>query len=364
MNRKTISITALDTLFFRDGKPFTMGSETWADTAFPPSPSVLYGALRSAYMFQKDIKATEMIAQTTDFKITNIYLLANNDVAFPMPYDLVKFKNENAVYLEKQTAMYSNINAEKIPFALGTTVQKKAEDMGGKGILTGNRLHRYLVKNLTAIPIDTLNNYMTLEPKIGMMRDNDTRGTSDDAEGMLYRAGMQRLEGKQIGSKLKIAIEYEGLNDFEAKGILRVGGEGKTANYETVKDYQKPILSESQLQQTNELKLYLSTPAIFNNGWLPDWLVAGSLNGIEVSLVTCALGKPQHIGGWDVAENEPKRMYKAVPAGSVYYIQTDNTIGLYAELQKLSSLSDIIPNAKWYENFATQGFGQFFIGLT
>lgn len=45
----TIEIQALDTLFFRDGKPFDMGDDNWAEGIFPPPPSVIYGALRSAY---------------------------------------------------------------------------------------------------------------------------------------------------------------------------------------------------------------------------------------------------------------------------------------------------------------------------
>ena len=52
-----IQIDPLDTLFFRNGKPFTMGEETWADAVFPPYPSVVYGALRSAYFSNQDRKS-------------------------------------------------------------------------------------------------------------------------------------------------------------------------------------------------------------------------------------------------------------------------------------------------------------------
>ncbi len=44
-----IKINPVDTLLFRDGKPFSMGENTWPDTVFPPYPSVIYGALRSTY---------------------------------------------------------------------------------------------------------------------------------------------------------------------------------------------------------------------------------------------------------------------------------------------------------------------------
>lgn len=40
---------AFDTLFFRDGKPFSMGDDVWANGVFPPYPSTLYGALRASY---------------------------------------------------------------------------------------------------------------------------------------------------------------------------------------------------------------------------------------------------------------------------------------------------------------------------
>jgi len=47
-----IEIKSFDTLFFRDGKPFTMSEDNWADGIFPPPPSVIYGALRAAYFAQ------------------------------------------------------------------------------------------------------------------------------------------------------------------------------------------------------------------------------------------------------------------------------------------------------------------------
>ena len=37
--RQIIEIEALDTLFFRDGKPFTMGQDTVGESIFPPHPS-------------------------------------------------------------------------------------------------------------------------------------------------------------------------------------------------------------------------------------------------------------------------------------------------------------------------------------
>ena len=78
-----IQIDPLDTLFFRDGKPFTMGEDSWASGIVPPYPSVIYGALRSAY-FSNHItelkKATKWDDPTMNLKIKGIHFLGGINV--------------------------------------------------------------------------------------------------------------------------------------------------------------------------------------------------------------------------------------------------------------------------------------------
>jgi CRISPR-associated protein Cmr3 len=72
-------------------------------------------------------------------------------------------------------------------------------------------------------------------------------------------------------------------------------------------------------------KIYFATPSIFEKGWLPEWIdensYCGNYNGIDLKLVACAVGKPEQIGGWNIAKGKPKPSYKLVPAGSVYYFK-------------------------------------------
>lgn len=58
-----IEMKPLDTLFFRDSKPFSRGEDTWADTIFPPYPSTVYGALRTAW-FKQNIKEFEYLKES------------------------------------------------------------------------------------------------------------------------------------------------------------------------------------------------------------------------------------------------------------------------------------------------------------
>jgi CRISPR-associated protein Cmr3 len=73
-------------------------------------------------------------------------------------------------------------------------------------------------------------------------------------------------------------------------------------------------------------KLYFATPAISANGWLPCWLDVQSLRGqwdnVDVQLIAAAVGKPQAIGGRDLARNSHRYIRRAVPAGSVYFFET------------------------------------------
>ncbi|MCM8808372.1 MAG: hypothetical protein NC926_10645, partial [Candidatus Omnitrophica bacterium] len=100
-----IKISPNDTLFFRSGRPFAMGFETWTDTIFPPYPSTIYGALRTFLIFErgslrefksgkyKDIGTPD---KKGTMKIIGplIFNSENSKTYFPAPLDLV-MKKEN-----------------------------------------------------------------------------------------------------------------------------------------------------------------------------------------------------------------------------------------------------------------------------
>jgi len=44
-------------------------------------------------------------------------------------------------------------------------------------------------------------------------------------------------------------------------------------------------------------------------------------NKLKLKLLTAAVGKYSCIGGWDLVKKRPKPMFKAIPAGSVYYFE-------------------------------------------
>jgi CRISPR-associated protein Cmr3 len=79
-----IEIHALDTLFFRDGKPFERGEESVANGSFPPLPSVIYGALRTAFLgesFEKqDFAFDNFVTESAMLEIKQFFLKINQEL--------------------------------------------------------------------------------------------------------------------------------------------------------------------------------------------------------------------------------------------------------------------------------------------
>ncbi len=323
-----IKIDPLDTLFFRDGKPFNMGDDTWADAVFPPFPSVIYGALRSAY-FAEHIdelgKAADKEDPTKDLIIRGIYIRIGEDVYVPLPLDCVKTKewgnnknndNKNKVFSLSPIKNHNLTSTCPTEFVLKPKEDKEVENEPN-GLIRISMLKKHLSQSEDDFSIQKLDDYVLSEPKIGIAIDSMT-GSSE--EGKLYRVDMKRL-GNKSGVLISLIVDFKGINLSE-KGLIKLGGEGKAVSYEKC---SKDLSIDVIIPTENRFKIYLSTPAIFKKGWLPEWIdektLIGEYSGLKLKLITTAIGKPIHIGGFDMKKRKPKPMYKAVPAGSVYYFK-------------------------------------------
>lgn len=354
-----LRLNPLDTLFFRDGKPFAMGEETWADGLFPPNPSVIYGAIRTAFacIEGKEIPFADVKAKLGAgvLSVTNILYSLENSFYLPMPLDLVELKSKTVT--EKNL---ENINKEYQvePLDIGSkkiiTKKNKAFPLIYKqdfqqvesindGLIDVSNLKSYLKANTSSLNVKRFKDYVVPEPKIGIGRDDTTR-TSD--EGKLFRTDMKRL--KDLNIRVHLNTEsYE--NAFSNALFVKLGGEGKLIEMIKPLRQNKVISSENIKITNNKFKIYLATPAIFiKENWQPDL----EKLGIKATLVSACIGKVQSIGGYDLIEG-PKNMYKAIPAGSVYYYETENDVTAIIENLQGKSISD---------EYEEQGFGIAYFG--
>ena len=365
-------ITPNDTLFFRGGMPFTMGAESWTEIIFPPNPSTLYGAIRTWLIFAKgslkDFKEGRFKEELGMPKTNNLDIkgslkikgpiLLKGELLFPSPLDLLKNKEnkrdnilEFLTFSEKPDIFISDYQMDGILLWKGVGHMEEAE-----GYITAIYLGDYLSgrKSLRLTEKDEL---YIVESKIGIARNRVTKTT---VKGHLYHVPMIRLKDEKLRGDVSIAVWIEGVEDVPESGIIQIGGEGKTAKIEKMESDLLQEIEDTSLNLNNKLFIvYLATPAIFEKGYLPKWIdensFEGSYCGINLKLISCAIGKYRLIGGWDMAENKPKPMRRAVPAGSVYYFQIldDSDVQKVKDVFHFKNISDIYPE---------EGYGLTFIG--
>ncbi|MEO0297355.1 MAG: type III-B CRISPR module-associated protein Cmr3 [candidate division WOR-3 bacterium] len=359
-----IKIYPNDTLFFRSGRPFSMGSETWADSIFPPYPSTIYGALRTFLIFERgslrEFKSGKYKKDigTPDKKGTMkiigpfIFNSENGKTYLPSPLDLV-MKKENKKKdklfqiskLKKPEIFYAEYPLEDI-----LIYPKREQVESAEGYLDSITFKEYLQGQKREYSF--ISGFYTTEPKIGIAREDITLSSK---EGYLYRIPMIRLKKDYC-----FLVKFDGIENMPEKGLFALGGEGKTVKFEKINNNPLEDLENMNFELKDGIfKIYLATPAIFEKGWLPGWIneetMEGEKDGIKLKLIACAIGKFIRIAGWDMAKNEPKSMYKAVPDGSVYYFKVlSGSLGEIKKVFHFKNISDINPE---------EGFGLSFIGV-
>ena len=386
-NTLTLQIEPLDTLFFRDGKPFSMGDDSWADGIFPPAPSVIYGAIRSWILANnEELKnnVKEIIKDKEHYfnqiKIENIAYKIGASFYFPAPLDLAQNKNniENEKEKEKDDGIYklhalssenkfnNVIHSEKVSEIFKFVNIKNKNDKEPENLDVVKNFPEGLI-NLTDFSdymgnrkmqyhnIYSWKEQLKPEPKIGIGKNNETNSSDD---GQLFRIEQIRPKIKdeekfKIVVDIHLPMELSYLKNTN-NNIIKIGGEGKIAALSLINNSLSEKIAP-KYEMSEHFKIYLSTPAIFEKGWLPKFIddnlmwINNEFN-FEAKLSYTVLGKSENIGGWDMAENKPKSMLKAIPAGSVYFfkIKKGNLKDVYQYFKENNSISDFLTE---------QGFG-------
>lgn len=350
-----------DTFFFRDGKPFTRGQQSEGYSIETPFPSTVMGALRTAYIAfcgdmtqfaneqMKSVIGTKQSLTGASIHIKGVFLGRSRGTLYhPTPRDLVsEKKSENpALYLlsESQSDAFSS-NSKLSTLLTWDKSEVQVEHAGG--YISSDNLRKYLLSDTESLTLEK-SDFIIDEPKVGITRNHKTLAA---AEGMLYRINMKRFTDSELG----FVVEVDGVDRFPKSALIKLGGEAKGFTYSEASQSPDPLSDDdlttlqNRVSHSRKFKLYLATPAIFNEGWFPKSLHK------DIELVTAAVGNYVTVGGWDVAHGRPKSTYRAVPAGSIYYFRLINGADV-----------DAILNYLHYKNIGDQrtqeGFGLTYVG--
>lgn len=351
-------LEALDVWLFRDGRPFDARSDHRAQSLFPPYPTVIQGAIRSHHLVVKGVglqnqsKIREEVGTTDDVKGLRLRgpFLARREAGrivryFPQPAD--------AVSVAEQPRTIKPASAPKPPggsvlTSCPTSYLLGLEDEPAKGEgglwLREDNLRSYLRGGaVTGVPESEL---FIRENRLGIGR-NDDRRTSE--EGLLYEVEFIRPQ-----TDVGLLVGVKGYESWPKDGLLRIGGEGRAARFGQVEVGAWP---EPLCPLPIRFKLYFATPAYFDGGWQPKNGAWGRFFSGNVTLVAAAVGRYESVGGYDWARNNHKPARRYVPAGSVYYFESDGNARLQPDLEQ-DAVTDC-PTGNGYE--AKIGFGQVMI---
>ncbi len=331
-----MKIKPLDTLFFRDAKPFEKGEQTWADSNFIPYPSTIWGAMFSVLYKEDKIEKYDKCKvsrqEREKLKIKNIYLYNEDNLTVLIPCPLDIYKDEDNI---RHIGKYKKVDfISNYPYKIISYVEtkEKIETLTNTFIEINSLYEHYqngYEKNLILYDFDEV---FIPEHKIGIEIDKE-KGTTK--EGQLYRVDMTRFLDKW-SFLIEFEYECEKDKDFKNKGILQLGGETKSAKYEIINTPKTLKRLEENRKRVNideYCKIVFTTPSYFKDDDI-----------LKNSVVCANIGKTLHIGGFDLEKRREKEIKKYIPAGSVFVIKSDKE-------------NEFLSNIKEEENY--KGFGLF-----
>ena len=153
--------------------------------------------------------------------------------------------------------------------------------------------------------------------------------------GFLYRTihirGQESKRGRMSYAMISIPVDgREEVSDLS--GVTRLGGEGRVALITTENRSIRWLGSDRQLKEGDEVKVILISPAIYlgNDGTTTSTPDVSELPGRpEFVSPRVISSRPLMISGWNFRLRRARRMYAAVPPGTVYRMRVREPVEMW-----------------------------------
>ena len=379
---RRLEISPVDVLLFRDSRPFGgVGAAGHAGGLFPPPPSALYGAVRTAaFRSFGAILADGAPPQVPELargtwgdadRHGSARLLGpvpwhdTLGALWPVPRSVLRGKSAaDRDTIARALPLIRGAGIETSMGAPWRAVECTAPALmtAAAGYLDGAGLAAFLAgSDPRADSLHQESVVTVAEDRTGIARE---RSTSTVSEGALFTMAFRRL---QLGAKLVAWLDGDDGARLPERGVMRLGHDGRLARWET----RKPGAPGADWPAAPRVEgtrvfAYLATPALLRGGWIPSWVdpTTGSLADGSAKLVAASVA-PYVLGGWDLARRQPRALRRYASAGSVYFFEAPDKSSAASLAERLhgKSISEGAGETGADEGAACMGFGLCFAGV-
>lgn len=325
MTQKLWLFEAIDTLFFRDGTPFTADEAVsrTVQSVFPPYMTTLQGAIRAALAkgqgwspnirnsWPEELGGPLSLGQ---LELKGPYLLYENQFIYPMPAVILGAKDKNTRLVPGSEPAETDLGEVYLPVVCG--LDNGVKELEGHW-LTSEGMDCVLRGGIPGIEsVVAPEAIWRREGRIGIERNPQTRST---VRGKFYSIAHVR-PSKEVKLGVLVAGVPEGWDKNVPKHIP-LGGEGRVAAIEICEPGKiLPEIPELPCEAGRlKFTVFLITPAKASD--VQNLIVQGPLPGLKCK--SACVPKLKQLGGWDIKNGCPRPLAPVIPAGATWFYEVE-----------------------------------------
>lgn len=403
---RTWIIEPRDSLIVRDGRPFGLGAGMRATSLDFPFPSTTTGGVRTqAGLDDQDVFDRNLISSVKQIAVKGPLLVELNqnseitDWLMPAPSDSVVMSDETdnqkahikhlaPIDASPGLTNLSEVHNDLLPVGVDMPLKGKPLSSSPRYWSWNTKYHDWLNDarddsiDLKKLEIELGHSGPEKDARVHVSINPESFTSS---EGELFQTRGLEFRRMLPGGKLKdtrrlaLAVFVDDTPQVEKirTRLTPFGGERRLVMWRAdVSDKAKTIQEcpedvKNKIVGSGYCRLLLLTPAFFERGTYPKWLLQARL-GITPQLMAIAHNRYQVVSGWDFAKvvnkngrtvlGEPKPTRRLVPSGAVFFLKLEGDPEARTKWIDEIWFSCVSDDGQNEQDFRRDGFGLAVIG--
>jgi CRISPR-associated protein Cmr3 len=349
-----LTLSAHDPIIARDGRPFGANQGNRMHGLPWPYPSVVAGSFRTALVKANGGDFTGDTPKTLlEIPVAGVFPVAGGELHLPAPNDCVveqvwrKVDGKKVKEFVAHAAVPEELRVgegadwpERLP--LRPVLLRRESDFKpatGPAWCPVEQLAGWLLgRNVTldsrflGAAVSQVRDHVQLDADTGAAAESRLFSTTGLSVTHLPRFGVEKGRFEERFAEITLAARVG--QAMERPTVHPLGGERRLVHWQPGGDpslWECPQSVRDGLAGAKWVRMVLATPAVFAHGWRPAWLDGTTLTGtppgcqVRLKLAAVSIARWKAVSGWSLAEPRgPKPVKRLVPAGGVYFFETDD----------------------------------------